>query len=438
MSTETEITEEKKENVAPPDTPLEENQYKIFDYFKEHTGLLVTCVSALVAIMSCILHFAVGRMNYAFLAYWDISTLHANISNQSEFYIVACALLYILSIMLIHGLLSKTSDIFQFYCECLLITNRCIKMSKKRTQIVKKDLNSISKELKQFSPEEKKLDKWKEIKERIDQYYEILGKSLQSIKSTKKTRLLVIIKVTIQIIFAVILSYLMGNLFSFLVNITSTFGESIRLSRTVLFIIVFDLFGYFLPAFVVSLRASKKYKNDDVFERALELTNSEFPKFPFENTKHWKIKNIFRDRTLKSASVLLTVSMLCVLLISSSIGNITATQQKRFPIYCDGSTSYAIVYFSNATVIMEEASVQDETIVIDTTKQRILTTDDLSYNTRVFTNVELIRNEKESDADKKENEVAEDVAQAIGSFFERIKTRIGEVVVENEGSIPGT
>lgn len=65
MSTETEIVEVKEEKNASPDNALAENQYKIFDYFKEHTGLLVTCISALVAIMSFILHFAVGRMNYA-------------------------------------------------------------------------------------------------------------------------------------------------------------------------------------------------------------------------------------------------------------------------------------------------------------------------------------------------------------------------------------
>lgn len=434
----TEIIEEKEETVAAPDKEPEENQYIIFDYFKEHTGLLVTCVSALVAIMSCILHFAVARINYAFLAYWDISTLHANISNQGEFYIVVGALLFILSITLIHGLLSTTAEIFQFYSEYLLMINRCIKMSKKRAQVVKKDLNSISKDLKRFSPEKKKLDKWKEIKKSVDQQYEELEKSLKSIKNTKRVRFLVIIKVTIQIIFAVILSYLMGNLFLFLVNITSTFGESIRLSRLVGFIIIFDLFGYFLPAFVVSIRASKKYNDDDVFDKALALINAERPKFLFENIKHWKIKSIFTDKSLKSASLLITFSMLCVLLISSSIGNITATQQRRFPIYSDGTASYAIVYFNNSTVILEEASIQDETIVIDTTKQRILTTDDLSYNARVFTTVELIKNGEEPEAIQKDKVTIKDIAQAVSSFLERIQTRIGEMVVENEGSIPGT
>jgi len=74
MSTETEIVEVKEEKIASPDNAPAENQYKIFDYFKEHTGLLVTCMSALVAIMSFILHFAVGRMNYtseSFLLFFD-------------------------------------------------------------------------------------------------------------------------------------------------------------------------------------------------------------------------------------------------------------------------------------------------------------------------------------------------------------------------------
>ena len=92
MSTETQSVEAKEENATSPNNTPAENQYKIFDYFKDNTGMLIACVSALVAIGSWLLRFAVGRMNYAYLAYWDISSLHANIYNQSELYLIACTL----------------------------------------------------------------------------------------------------------------------------------------------------------------------------------------------------------------------------------------------------------------------------------------------------------------------------------------------------------
>ena len=87
---------------------------------------------------------------------------------------------------------------------------------------------------------------------------------------------------------------------------------------------------------------------------------------------------------------------------------------------------------------LEEAKVQDDTIVIDTTKQRIVTKDDLSYDVKVFENVEIIRNEEEPDAEEKRELTAKGVVEAVGSFFNGIKTKIGEAMVENEGSISGT
>jgi hypothetical protein len=69
MSIETEIMSVQEEENVPSDSSPKENPYKIFDYFKDHTGLLVTSISALVAIMSFILRFAVGRMNYALMTY---------------------------------------------------------------------------------------------------------------------------------------------------------------------------------------------------------------------------------------------------------------------------------------------------------------------------------------------------------------------------------
>ena len=39
----------------------------IYHYFREHTAFLVTCVSAMVAITSFILNYAISRYNLAYL-----------------------------------------------------------------------------------------------------------------------------------------------------------------------------------------------------------------------------------------------------------------------------------------------------------------------------------------------------------------------------------
>ena len=42
----------------------------IYHYFREHTAFLVTCVSAMVAITSFVLNYAISRYNLAYLQYW--------------------------------------------------------------------------------------------------------------------------------------------------------------------------------------------------------------------------------------------------------------------------------------------------------------------------------------------------------------------------------
>lgn len=103
------------------------------------------------------------------------------------------------------------------------------------------------------------------------------------------------------------------------------------------------------------------------------------------------------DKMLKfAAGQTIVVTVLLLFTISLS-GTASAKQRRSFPIYMDGTTSYAIVYITDSTVIMEEAILEDRTIIIDTTKQRILTTDDISYDIKAFDNVSVIKINSEND-----------------------------------------
>ena len=170
----------------------------------------------------------------------------------------------------------------------------------------------------------------------------------------------------------------------------------------------------------------------------LEMADSKIPKFPIENISNWRLKSMMSDRVIKSSLFLVVYATVLLIFIMSWSGTLNAEQKHRFSLYSDDSGSYAIVYISGSTVFMEEARVQDGSIVIDTTKQRIVTKDDLSYDVKVFENVEIIRNEEEPDTDEKHALTVSDVVKAVGSVFNGIKTKIGEVMVGNEGSIPGT
>ena len=207
MSIETEIMSVQEEENVPSDSSPKENPYKIFDYFKEHTGLLVTCVSALVAIMSFILRFAVGRMNYAYLAYWDIASLHANISNQNELYLALGTLLYICALLIIQTLISQTADAFKYYTCLLLCTNRAMKKSRKTHRQLTEKMRQVSMDWEKMPNEERESEWGQKIKEKMDKSHELEKESVQSLKNVKKSRNRLRARVTIHIVFSLVLSY---------------------------------------------------------------------------------------------------------------------------------------------------------------------------------------------------------------------------------------
>lgn len=437
MSTETEIVEVKEEKNTSPDNAPAENQYKIFDYFKEHTGLLVTCISALVAIMSFILHFAVGRMNYAYLAYWDIGSLHANTSNQSELDMVVCALLYILSLLAIHSFLGKTSDTYRYYNELLSIVKRSIKLTKETNKQSSKKLKDHEVSYNLLSPEEKRTPDAEEIKKRIEESKEFLKESTKGISDLQKARRKAWIWVAIQILISFFLSYFIGSMFLLFLNEIVSVQEGFQKTRTIGFILIVDLITYFIPAYFATRNSGKNLSNEEILIRTAEMIDKDIPKFPIQDFTTKGIMSILTDQKIKLAvvqSVVITVILLFTMTIAGTIG---ANQQRVFPIYTEESTSYAVVYTSGSTRFMEEATINDRSILIDTTKQRIITSDDISFDVEVFDEVSVIRIDNTQKLEQHKISV-KSIMETIGPFLEATLDKIGEVLKKDAECVSGT
>ena len=437
MSTETEIAEVKEEQKASPESTQKDNEYKIFDYFKEHTGLLVTCVSALVAIMSFILHFAVGRMNYAYLAYWDIGSLHANTRNQSELDMVVCALMYILSLFIIHSFLSKTSDTYRYYNKLFAIIKRSIKLTEENNKASSEKLREHEVSYNLLSPKEKETSEAEEMKKLIEESRGFLKESTKGISDLKKARKKATIWVAVQILTSFFLSYCIGSMFLLFLNETVSVQEGFQKTRAIVLILVVDFITYFIPAYFATKNAGKNLSSEEVLIRTAELIEKDIPKFPIQDFKNKGIMSILTDQKIKLAgvqSVVITVILLFILTVAGTIG---ANQQRSFPIYTEGSTTYAVVYTSGSTRFMEEATINDRSILIDTTKQRIITSDDISYVVEVFDEVSVVRIENTQKMEQHKISV-KSIMETIGSFLEATLDKIGEVLKKDAECVPGT
>lgn len=435
MSTETEITEVHEQKSAAPESKIKDNEYKIFDYFKGHTTLFVTVVSALVAIMSFIFRFAVSRMNYAYLAYWDIALLHANDNNPSELYMVVCLLLFAFSLLLIRSFLSKMADTFRYYFPLLLMINRGINISKRDDKKLLKEIKKISCKFDRLPPKAQKSAKGKAINEKVKRSRESIENDLNRLERIRKSRQKIVRIVLLQTTITIVLAYLLGSFFLSLVNMTATVRENLFSSQIVVLFIFIELVYQYVPACFAAIRLNKQYKDEEIPDKVVELCDEEKPMFPHEHLIKLGIKSIFTDKTVKTVIAHLLIGVVILLSGMSFTGTLTAEKTRYFPIYSAEEKLYAVVYTSGSTRYMEEAIIEDRTLIIDTTKQRVITSDDISYRMGTFDEVSVIRID---DADKIEqiSFPISKVLNKIGSFFEALMNIIGEALTKNAECVP--
>lgn len=68
-------------------------------------------------------------------------------------------------------------------------------------------------------------------------------------------------------------------------------------------------------------------------------------------------------------------------------GYATAVSKKTFYIFTNENQNEAIIFHSEDTYILEKAEINENIITIDTTKQRILKTNDIAFEKMTFDTV---------------------------------------------------
>lgn len=437
MSTETEIMGMQEQDEGSAENKIKENEYRIFEYFKDNTGMLITCVSAMVAVVSWLLRFAVGRMNYAYLSYWNIASLHANVSNSNELYMVAGVLAFTLVLMIIRSILSKLSDTFRYYVPLLLLTDRSVRLSKKEKHEFLKEMRRINMRLSRLPSRKKKSAEGIAIRKEIEEHCKRTKDELKDILDVKKARESLRFLVILQILSAVFLLYLLGSMCALLISASGTIRENIPSFWMVALFIIIGLLCEYVPVYMESKRTCKQYKDEEVFSKVRELLKLEIPKFPLAALKNWEIKTMLTDAAIKSAMASIITGLIFIVFLASFLGTLNAKVLRSFPMYTDGQTSYAVVYTSGSTRFLEEAAVQDEVLVINTAKQRVITSEDFSYSIETFDGVSVVETD-EADEIEKDSMSIKKVVTAVVAFVKTMWTKIGEVFGDNAECIPRT
>lgn len=286
--------------------------------------------------MFSILSNYAGRLaNVVYLKYWGVDSLYATLETKGIVYRVSNAIVWLISIFIISTLLQK---LFAGYCHCTTPIS-----------YLKKELRKSSPKERESIPEELQID--------IIIAYVWKAKLLGGLCLSAIILLLVIWLSTAAITPTEILSTVFQgvSVWGFVVFLSYRSTKNQR------------------NAIKTSFKTHSNLSVIERFKRAQEIETTQFE----VNQALYK---------LSFEGVLYSSLMLAVMiLISMPVeGYFNARLSQTFLIVTENEKSEAVLFHGGDTYILEEAKIDENTIVIDTSKQRILKTDDISFEKRTF------------------------------------------------------
>lgn len=354
---------------------------------QKDTTLLIACVSAILAIFSFAMNFIVERANMIYLAYWNIDRSLASGNNAVFLHSLICSLIYLIALATTHVLMSATADTFQHYYKLVSLLKFCKNIGKKYKKKYKRIERAFLRILTTLEDDQKESSEAESISRELLRVEQQINTELD--RSEIKEALSwygwwLFGNVTLHIVFAFIIVTSSLLIEKNLINWT-TLLKTIALSGI---IILMDVALYFGIAVYRARVTPQKFETLDIPSYMKEIKKIEKYQFPLVSiTTKAGIKRTLSDRNLKI--LFFQIALVGMMFMASSVylGQTTATSKNQFPVYTDNENTYAIVHINDDNYIMLNAQVDDNTITIDTSKQRILTTDDISYNLMTFQTV---------------------------------------------------
>ena len=363
----------------------------ILEYLKEHPGVAATIVSALVAIVAFVLNATMYYKTCRYLMYWGYSPSNVSIANANQIYVLVVTFVYFIANVGVQQFLTDTYNYhnqFSNEVHCLKQLHkdnvrRCrkckyrhlihkitffftllfIKLFKRKTDPELIDL------MKQANA---KQDKDIALAEQDEQKTQ---KMIQSIRWNCFKELFpsLLIAFIVSFIFASILNafFLTNTRYVVLANLVTT--------GLIVFLPYLGL--YFTKIIPLHRKVKKaiKVSHDEVQNILHRLMEERSHQSPLKKILRSNINEILSNHNLFIMALFMIMALLYVFFaFSYNTGSITHNQHS-FSITTIEDQEYAIIYTNNNTYYLNEILSDEDSISIYTAKQRIITTDDISY-----------------------------------------------------------
>lgn len=342
------------------DKKVEKETYYIYDFFKNHPGVLASCGSIVMALVAVILNAIVFLFQYIKLKKWNIDILEFGITIEGGFiYYLAFFLLYEIIGSILFNSLSKC---FQIY----IVNSAILKHYEFQEKYNESSVEGFT---------------IKNIKEAVQNH----GKYM-IIKAAVLLGLFLVV---------MILQYpLIGNggnfllaLLGYLMGIPLCLIASLCMAKS--------------EVKEFSKRNIKK-KLDEILnstpeERGLKYIKSLMrchEKFYELTQRKQSVRQHFSDSDIRSNLILFFAEFVAIVGLSFIFLIGPLGKQSDFWLYRDNQKDYVVAYGSNSEYILIEATIENSRITIDLEKQRILTSDDICLQQLEFEDVIYKRGDK--------------------------------------------
>lgn len=384
QSTSSPISTEEKESTYTP-------TYNILEYCKKEPSVALTCISALVVIISFLANTAAFIRESSFLRYWDIDSIYASLSSANQLYRVLGNIVYAISVMLAISIINGAYEAY-IPAKRLIISltevirsNRsdATKLSKKGKKVIEK-----ARRIRRQNPKLRIKGDARMIRELEKLNKEALDSVNTAYEESKSLKKSLRMEMLVHFIIAGMILAI-GSTFFALVGSGTSISIWGYLFLNILMMVILYLICVFTHRKDINKKEIRKDALQNMRKYLDELLKDEH-EYPLER----KWSDNFSDSAIVGILISAIVYVSIFFIMFSSLGYDEAKKRDSFPITDIDGQTYAIIYNTGENVILEECTLVDSAsnpvdfkkdipsdvrIDIITQKQRIIGIDGLNY-----------------------------------------------------------
>lgn len=362
-------------------------KYRILTFFKKEPSIGITCVSALVVIVSFIVNIAIYLWEVAYLSYWKVDASYAFVSSPNQFYRVCGTVLHSIIITIVLSIVNGAYEAYLPAKKLIIARRSRLRSANKKIRETEKRLRQIKRNHKKQTPEMRtelrSLEK-ENCANKID---------LNEIRKFQNDINREMVKdLIVHLILAWVLLWIGASLF-FVLSGNSKNAIGLGLVYALILVVLFYCIAAFSHRKSLNRRQLRNADSDRVDEYMQEWADSE-KKYPIE----WDWRHYFNDKNIISTLLASTVYIAMMLCFFSRFGYLEAKNEDTFAVSYHDNMAYISIYTTDEVVVLERCtiiSVGDELVVeIDTQKQRIIPMNDIEYEIINFNEVRIKTSEK--------------------------------------------